>query len=266
MALLLTPSLKEEYEKLFTNCSITPARLTDLESIINKIILNKNRYKSVGDKLSIPWYFIGVIHNMESSLNFAKHLHNGDPLTGRTKNVPKGRPLTGNPPFTWEESAEDALRLQKLHQWKDWSLSGILFKLELYNGAGYRLKHPHVLTPYLWSYSSHYKAGKYVADGTWSETAVSKQCGAAVILRRMAEKGEITLPVNPTGPVPTGDAGVTLLKYSNIKIPYGKELQIFLNQFPGIFLNTDGAPGEKTSNAVKKVFGFYLKGDPRDTN
>ncbi len=47
-----------------------------------------------------------------------------------------------------------------------------------------------MLSPYLWSFSTHYQCGKYVADGRWSETAVSKQCGAAVLLRRLAEHGE----------------------------------------------------------------------------
>lgn len=28
----------------------------------------------------------------------------------------------------------------------------------------------------------------------WSETAVSKQCGAAILLRRLAEKKEIVFP------------------------------------------------------------------------
>jgi len=68
----------------------------------------------------------------------------------------------------------------------DWSLAGMLYQLEGYNGWGYRLHHPHVLTPYLWSFSNHYTSGKYVAGGTWSDIAASKQCGAAVLLRRLA--------------------------------------------------------------------------------
>jgi hypothetical protein len=37
-------------------------------------------YEEVGAGLGgIPWAFIGVIHCMEASFNFAGHLHNGDP-------------------------------------------------------------------------------------------------------------------------------------------------------------------------------------------
>jgi lysozyme family protein len=146
---------------------------------------------------------------MESSLSFEKHLHNGDSLAHRTVQVPANRPKKGNPPFTWEESATDALSLKGLNAHTDWSLSGTLYQLEGYNGWGYRLYHPHVLSPYLWCYSMHYKSGKYIADGTWSESAVSKQCGSATLLRRMAENGLIEfsdqpIPHRDTPPLVTG--------------------------------------------------------------
>lgn len=255
----LTVNLRKKYEDLFNTCNINLGKAGAVENIISKITPNKSRYETVGNRLGIPWYFIAVIHNMESGLSFKRHLHNGDPLTARTVHVPKGRPVKGSPPFTWEASAEDSLQYQKLDKWTDWSLPGVLYKIEEYNGWGYRSKHPHVLSPYLWSFSNHYTKGKYVADGTWSETAVSQQCGAAVLLRRMAEKGIIDLDVKPVKQTPEEP----YLKYSKRKIEHGIELQTFLNKFPGIYLKEDGAPGDNTSEAVKKVFGFYLYGDSR---
>lgn len=254
----LTNTLRKEYEDLFNTCNIKQSKASIVENIIRKILTNKNRYTTVGNPLGIPWYFIGVIHSMESGLSFNGHLHNGDPLIAKTKHVPKDRPVNGSPPFTWEESATDALQYQKLNKWADWSLPGLLYKLEEYNGWGYRVRHPHVLSPYLWSFSNHYTKGKYIADGTWSETAVSQQCGAAVLLRRMVEKGDIQIAASVTQ-----YASGPILKYSKRKINYGIELQQFLNKFPGIFLKEDGAPGDKTSGAVKEIFGFYLKGDGR---
>jgi lysozyme family protein len=103
--------------------------------------------------------------------------------------VPAGRPVKGTPPFTWEESAADALTLRKIDQWKDWTIEGVLYQIEGYNGWGYRLHHPTVLTPYLWSFSNHYIKGKYIADGTWSDNAVSNQCGAGVLLKGMDFQG-----------------------------------------------------------------------------
>lgn len=270
----LTAALKEEYQRLLDSCHIRPENATVVNSLVNKILQNRQRYSAVGDALGIPWYFIGVIHNMESSLSFDRHLHNGDPLTARTRQVPAGRPKTGNPPFTWEESAADALQLEKLDQVSDWSLPATLYRLEAYNGFGYRLRHPEVLSPYLWSFSGHYKQGKFVADGTFSNTAVSKQCGAAVVLRRMAETG--VLQFKPDGMPITGigkdnadgnalfDKFGPLVRFSpKLKSPAVEELQKILNTFPGIFVKPDGVAGERTSDAFRKVTGRFLFGDPR---
>ena len=88
-----------------------------------------------GGGAGIPWYFIACVHYMECSFSFNKHLHNGDPLTGYTVQVPANRPKVGHgPPFTFEESAIDALQLMKYDKVTNWSLPFILQKLEGYNG------------------------------------------------------------------------------------------------------------------------------------
>ena len=102
-------------------------------------------------------------------------------------------PPSGNPPFTWEESAADAMAFHELTQVTDWSIERLAYEFERYNGFGYRQYHPHVKSPYLWSFSNHYTQGKYVADGRWSETAVSQQCGAMVLVKRLQETGHIQL-------------------------------------------------------------------------
>jgi lysozyme family protein len=253
--------LAEEYRQLFNTCVINENHMIEIDNILEKMERNQNRYVGVGDALSMPWHFVAVIHHMESSIDFTRHLHNGDLLTARTVHIPVGRPKTGSPPFTWEESAVDALRFHKLDAWRDWSLSGLLFKLEEYNGWGYRLYHSHVLSPYLWSGSNHYKRGKYIGDGAWSDTAVSKQIGAAVLLRRMAEKGVIKFQDATITPIAQEKPCII---YSSTQCScYAEELQTFLNKFPGINLKVDGFPGAKTSEALKKVTGLYLLSDPR---
>ena len=166
---------------------------TDWQSKVNwsanKIEKNGPRYVKVQDNVGVPWHIISVLHNMEASLRFDKHIQNGNPLTKRTYWVPKGRPKTGKPPFTWEYSAADALRYDKLHLVKDWSVHHMLYTIERYNGTGYLRYHKDVPTPYLWSGSQHYVRGKYVSDGKWSSTAVSKQVGAAVILKELVNRG-----------------------------------------------------------------------------
>jgi lysozyme family protein len=263
----LTAALRREYLDLFNTCSIRPGHARAVEAIVARLNVNVRRYREVGDALGIPWFFVGVIHNMEASLDFARHLHNGDPLTGRTFRIPAGRPRDGTPPFTWEESASDALSLKGLGARTDWSLAGTLYQLERYNGWGYRLYHPHVPSPYLWSFANHYRSGKYVADGTWSETAVSRQCGAAAVLRRMAESRQIEFPDQPA---PAPDAVPLVVAYSMRKsrdpaiVARAEALQRWLNTFPGIFVRVDGVPGKRTSEAYRHVTGSYLPGDPRD--
>jgi lysozyme family protein len=108
--------------------------------------------------------------------------------------VPKGRPKTGNPPFQWEFSAKDALNYDKMGQVRWGSLDAMLYAVERYNGTGYLRYHPTVPTPYIWSYTSIYTRGKYVADGKWSSTAVSAQIGVGAILKRMEARGIIKMP------------------------------------------------------------------------
>lgn len=256
----LTSALREEYQRLFDACQVRPDKVAEVDAAAGSVAGNRSRYEAVGEPLGIPWHFVGVIHNMEGSLNFRTHLHNGDPLTARTVHVPAGRPREGSPPFSWEQSAADALRLRALDKCADWTLPALLYQLEGYNGWGYRLHHPHVLSPYLWSGSQHYTSGKYVADGTWSDTAVSKQTGAAVLLRRLAEKGLVAFEGEPVAEAEELPA----LRYApGEDRPEARQLQAFLNRFPGVYLREDGQAGDKTSDAFRSLTGYHLKGDPR---
>lgn len=177
----------------FDTCRITNEKAVD--AVIERIVSNKPRYEPVVKATGVPWFFLGIVHMLEAAGKFTGHLHNGDPLTARTKNVPKGRPEGGQPPFTWEESAIDALTMQGLagtgQKRLKWGLTDILERMERYNGLGYRTKG--LASPYLWAGSQHYTKGKYVADGRYDPNAVSKQIGGAVILVRMFDRGIIQL-------------------------------------------------------------------------
>lgn len=185
----LTDELREEYERLFNTMSVQPERRSQIERIRKRVNhpRARDRYIEVERATNVPWFVIAIIHNLESSVRFDRHLHNGDPLTARTYRVPKGRPREGNPPFSWPESAIDALRVDDLDRWSDWSLPGIAFVLERYNGWGYRKYHPSVKSPYLWSFSSAYTRGKYTSDGSFSKSAVSRQCGGMVLLHALMD-------------------------------------------------------------------------------
>ncbi len=178
---------------MFENCDPRRERAAEVNRTVSAINANRPRYETAAREAKVPWHFVALVHCMEAGLKFDRHLHNGDPLTARTVRIPAGRPLTGEPPFPWEASAADALRLRKLDKWADWSLAGTLFQLEGYNGWGYRLRKPSTVSPYLWSYSGHYSKGKFTGDGKFDAEAISLQCGAAVLLRELVRRGAVTL-------------------------------------------------------------------------
>lgn len=172
---------------------------------VNRIARHLAVYKNLEEDTAVPWWIIGLIHELESGCNIETHLHNGDLLTRKTVNEPRNRPAKGAPPFTFEQSAIDALAYDGLLKWKDWTIAGVSYKLEGFNGYGYRAttdKRGRKLTdgrpipsPYLYSGSNWYSRGKYVADGVYDRTRVSKQVGVIVILKALALAGGVTIEV-----------------------------------------------------------------------
>ena len=257
MPFSFTPQAVAEYQRLFDTCVIDPGKLQEIKPIVNKILNGQSRYEAMSNIVWIPWHFIGITHSLEAGCDFNKHLHNGDPLTAKTVQVPKNRPKTGTPPFTWETSAKDAL--SDLAGWTNWTVPGMLFKLEGYNGYGYHSKG--INSPYLWSFSNHYTKGKFVSDGVFSPTAVSKQCGAAILLRRLTE--------TQAAPVENVDRqslilqlGETVTFAPNRIVEKARELQKVLN-LAGAHLLEDGKAGTNTSDAYQRFTGRFLPGDPR---
>lgn len=171
----------EQYQQLYDSAVVT--KPTQAKAIADRISSPENKYAYGGVEqiTHVPWYVVGIIHNMECSLNFKTHLHNGDSLKFRTTHVPAGRPLTGTPPFTWQESAIDALKMKGLDKVTDWSVPSILSHLEAYNGMGYAKRG--VLSPYIFSGTDKYMKGKYTSDGHYDPEAVSSQIGVVAILK-----------------------------------------------------------------------------------
>lgn len=185
-------SIKASYRQLFDSCKVREANRQQVEWYISKLLdpRYQDRWYKAAKSLCCPWYFIAVIHALEGGFNFNSHLHNGDPLSARTRQIPRGRPKTWNPPNDWESSATDAL-LDRVSDSPDWSVERTLYRWESYNG--FRSRRNGINTPYLWSFSNHYSKGKYVADNVWDPNAVSKQCGAAVMLKVLDERRLVRL-------------------------------------------------------------------------
>jgi lysozyme family protein len=258
MATTLSTEQQQDYQFLFNTCIINQAKYPEIDNYVQKMNTNQETYQAVSNAVNVPWYFIAIIHCMEGSLSFKTHLHNGDPLNARTIHVPKDRPIAGSAPFSWEDSAIDSLKLEGFTAWDDWSISGILYSWEKYNGFGYRKKG--INSPYLWSYSNQYTKGKFTDDGVFDPDAVSKQCGAAVLLRRMSEKQMAIKGDTDT---------ITQIKQLGEQVVYdsanvddkARQLQTLLNSI-GQHLRIDGVAARNTSDAFFSIAGKYLQGDP----
>ena len=202
----LTPEMSKEYEDLYESAAVKPDKVETMRWYANRIQKNQARYEAVAAKTGVPWHVIACIHSMESSGDFGTHLHNGDPLSARTVHVPAGRPKTHAAPFTWEESAIDALGYDGATGIKAWNLAATLYFLERYNGLGYKSgggqrTTPPRRSPYLWSYTQHYVKGRYVADGKFDPEAVSAQAGCVAMLKSLEARG-LVKPLSDAPHVP----------------------------------------------------------------
>jgi len=186
------PDLKPDYDRLWKTCVIRPDWQARVKQTADRLVKQRSRYEAIQTAIGVPWWFVAALHNLEASGDFTCNLHNGQPITQRTTIEPKNR----GPFKTWEASAIDALTLKEFDapRVKDRSLAAWLWRAERFNGFGYRLYHPTVLTPYLWSGSNHHRAGKYTADGKFDPKALSEQVGVAVVWKALEAMGAIELP------------------------------------------------------------------------
>jgi lysozyme family protein len=266
--------LQRSYSGLWKAMQIPAGvRVQATDARVRALMEAKPRYDQVANATNVPWYVIGIIHEMEGGMNFATHLHNGDPLTARTVHVPSGRPPTGIPPFQWEDSAIDALAMEGFCAVKLWTVERIAFQLEAYNGWGYRSRETGVNTPYLWSATSNYRKGKFVSDGVFDANAVSGQIGAMALLRRLIDVAGINVPAEDHVPLPdaaplSAEADLTVQPYPGVVVRLNHPdpavvmvLQRRLNQLGcwskvdakgnTVPLDVDGDFGQSTAAAVK---------------
>ncbi len=181
---------------LFQTLIIAPDKLSQAKSRAYSMMVGEQKeYLDVSLATKIPWFVIGAIHILECGANFGRHLHNGDPLTGRTIHVPAGRPVpppkSGAFPYTWIESACDALGSGYPKKPENWDIAYCLNFLEEWNGLGYRERG--LASPYIWAATNNYKSGKFTSDGKYDPLAVSDQIGCAAILKLLQDWKMITI-------------------------------------------------------------------------
>jgi len=158
-------------------------RSAEAASIAARLFKAKAKYQAVEAQTGVPWPAIAVIHERESSQRWNASLAQGDPWNRASVHVPAGR----GPFDSWEAAAIDALAKCPpfLARHKDWTMAGALTALETYNGIGYAAHA--VPSPYIWSGTNQYRAGKYVRDGLYDPSKVDPQLGCAALLMALAE-------------------------------------------------------------------------------
>jgi len=232
-------ALKAANAKRFANARITRNFATVAKQLVAADA--KARYLAVQGLTGVPWWFIAVAHERESSQDWTGSLAQGDPWKEVSVHVPAGR----GPFKSWEEAAVDALVNCAPHaaRNKDWSVGGALTMLEQYNGLGYAARgRP---SPYIWSGTDQYVSGKYIRDGVYDPAAIDSQLGCAGLLLAMkaldpavAFDGSIALP---PAPLP-----------ETTQVRDGAWLQLSLNKLGATpTLETDGIVGPATRNAVR---------------
>lgn len=191
---------RAHYKYLWENCTIPKENISKVKKVVDRISKMNKEYKEIEKLTGVPYYIVGLIHEMEASCRPNVYLGNGDPLFDKngnglkSVNVPKGR----GPFKNFIEGAIDALTASNRWKITDWSIEHILFKCETYNGMGYwnngmkLYGHP-INSPYLWASSSNYgkkpHTGRYVGDGNWQHEAISTRVGIGTALKYMEQVG-----------------------------------------------------------------------------
>jgi lysozyme family protein len=190
------PSLNEAlpiYKERWHNMVIDPHMLDALDAIAIRLLMTgKQQYLELEKETGVPVAITAAIHERESSGNFKRWLHNGDPMFDqkghpiKTKQVPRGRPP--NPNVSWVAGAIDAYRLTKMIGLAGkWTVELAAYHLEKFNGWGYWMFHHNVPAPYLWGWTNLYKSGSYTRDHHFDAHAVNHSPGAMPIIARMWE-------------------------------------------------------------------------------
>lgn len=191
---------RDVYTRLYAKANVHDWALPHANRAAQCIIDAYPHLEVVSNLTGVPKQVLGLLQLMEAGiykssngvwrLNLSRHLHNGDPLSDRTKNHPPGRPVEGEPPFTWKQSALDAIKYDGLDKVEVYTTELMLFRGEGFNGWGYVWFHPDVNTPYLWAGTTLYEKGKYISDREYDPEHVSKQIGIGAVIKCLDAKGQ----------------------------------------------------------------------------
>lgn len=177
-------SIYKKHAQKLGSVSLNPSEKesAELKKFKENYEQNKERYEKVAQATGIPAKLIAALHWRESSGNFDTYLHQGDPLGKPAVHVPSDIPVF----HKWEDAAIHALNSKKQYRDKyglsanSTDMAAMASFAERYNGTGYHDKGK--TNPYVYSYTTGYEGGKYVADGQYSASAKDSQPGVIAMM------------------------------------------------------------------------------------
>ncbi len=155
--------------------NMTDSQKAELENLKKVFKEHEDEYKKVEKLTGIPAELVCAIHYRESNNNFNTYLHNGDPLGKTTTHVPKGKYFED-----WTSAAVDALTSHyKYKEFNKNSLDSWMDFAESYNGYG--MKKKGLASSYVYTGTTKYTGGRYVADGKFDRNSYDKRLGIYVM-------------------------------------------------------------------------------------
>jgi len=117
---------------------------------VRKILGNRTRYERITKSMTMPWYFLAIIHGLEADFRFDSHLHNGDPLTGPHGPCAGWTTGSGHAAVQLGRECDGCHRGQSLRQVERLEHCRDACRLgKRHNGLGYR--HYGIYSPYVWA-------------------------------------------------------------------------------------------------------------------
>lgn len=178
--------------------NLTKEQERDLAQFQSNYERNKSRYEEVSKGLAAKGVGmtpeqVAAIHWREGSGNFGKSIANGQSLSKPARL--DGRMGTGGATYTagtsWEQNAVEVMshkvgEKRAPNNGSTWDNSTFYTFAERFNGTGYKKKG--IASPYVYSGTTTYTGGKYVADGKFDPNVKDRQNGVAVLVSSLQAK------------------------------------------------------------------------------
>jgi lysozyme family protein len=179
--------LEPEYTQDLLHMTLTATHRAAVEAK-QYLLPHKDRFLEVEKRTGVPALWLMPVWYREKP-SFNAYFGNGDALDRPTTHVPRNR----GPFQSWEDGVVDSLALDHISVPKAWTWALACYEWELWNGFGPR-NHGRA-SGYVWSGTSVYQGGKYVADGVWSRGTYDSQLGCVALAKAInALDDSIRLP------------------------------------------------------------------------